>query len=312
MVVLLLLALGTGYVERDSLRQVFGEPQDEPLAPQSLSLSPKLPQSVSVPGTAAPGAEPVLPGQLNGDASPATSAAPAVPAAPAAPVAHEDTAAPTASTAPTASAPRPPAVLPTPVEAAPVAAPAGTPLAIAPSAPATPDLAQPKLDDRFAKPQAAASAPRFATTGPLVFTPPRLSLPDLGTGAPGVPGSTQRGLGRLPTGPAAQPESAPQPASEFQGTWSGTYEGADQGTFTVRINAKGVVEGSGLSTQFNVRFPLFGAVRGDGDLHVGRPAIGLAAFGVRFTGALVEGSGQGAWTSGAPLNASGTWQMRRD
>lgn len=301
--VALLLALGAGYVERDALRQVLGEPQDVPLAPQSLSLSPKRPWSASTPGAAASGAEPVLPGQPSGDASPSASTTLAAPAAP------EDTAPPSATAA---SVPSPPAVLTARVEAMPIAAQVGAPTAIAPSASVAPDLVPPSLDDRFAKPQAAASAPRFAPTGPLVFTPPQLSLPDSGSGAPGVAGSTPRGPGGLPSGPAVQPTMTPQPSSEFQGTWSGTYEGVDQGTLTVRINAKGVVEGSGLSTQFNVRFPLFGAVRGDGDLHVGRPAVGLAAFGVRFTGALVEGSGQGAWTSGAPLNASGTWQMRRD
>lgn len=79
----------------------------------------------------------------------------------------------------------------------------------------------------------------------------------------------------------------------FAGNYTGTFGGAEVGTFSVTIDAAGLVTGSTFSQTFNQAFPVRGVITNNG-------SISLTASGS-------AGSAQFQGTVNAAGTLSGTW-----
>ncbi len=86
----------------------------------------------------------------------------------------------------------------------------------------------------------------------------------------------------------------------YPGGWQGVFSGTDRGTWSVTIDAQGVITGSGYSNDLHDNFTLTGTVDGQNMFHAEAFTAGGASTGGEFSGVVV-----------APGVVSGTWVNRR-
>lgn len=150
-------------------------------------------------------------------------------------------------------------------------------------------------------PAITTTVPVVTTTVPVVTT----TVPVVTTTAPVV---TTTVPGVTTTVPATTTTPQVTGTAVFAGNYAGTYTGAEVGTFTVVINAAGVVSGSSFSQTYGLTFAVSGAVTTSGALSLtATGSSGSAVFNGSVTAA---GAVSGNWNY-VQSTTGGTFTGRR-
>jgi hypothetical protein len=177
----------------------------------------------------------------------------------------------------------------------------------------------------------AGCAPVYADTGTATITNPNLCGSDIATGV-GIPCDPTRAISDQPSSPitgggipitgpgisgggsagaGSQPPASPsQPAgSAYAGFYTGSYGGDDAGSFSLTVDAAGVISGVGVSSSQGGAFAITGVVGPTGSVGFGTAGGDVSAS---YQGTIdASGALTGTWAANPPASAAGNFSGHR-